>query len=113
MTHKGFIMTSNNGMILDSEAAAAYLGVSTTVLKRLTRSGYIAYVEFPSSGKVGRASRKWTKADLDEFVASRRRKAPAREAAAPTARGKARAKHNADTFKSELSAAEVLKDLEA
>jgi len=105
-------MTTNNGIILDSEAAAAYLGVSTTVLKRLTRRGYIAYVEFPSSGKVGRASRKWTRADLDAFIEEHRRKAPAR-AAAPTLEGKARAKRNADTFKSELSAAAVLRDLEA
>ena len=109
-------MTTNNGIILDSEAAAAYLGVSTTVLKRLTRRGYIAYVEFPSSGKVGRASRKWTRADLDAFIAERRRKAPVREAAAApvtTSKGRARAKRNADTFKSELSAADVLKSLEA
>lgn len=105
-------MTTNNGIILDSEAAAAYLGVSTTVLKRLTRRGYIAYVEFPSSGKVGRASRKWTRADLDAFIEEHRRKAPAR-AAAPTLEGKERAKRNADTFKSELSAAAVLRDLEA
>lgn len=82
-----------NHVILERQEAADYIGVSATVLDRLTRRGYIAYVEWPSTGKAGRPTRKWTVADLDAFIASRRRIAtppPAAEAPKTPARAKRR-----------------------
>lgn len=59
--------------IVRREAAAKYIGVSPTVLDRLTRKGCIPYIEFPSTGKVGRPVKKWALADLDAFIAEHRR----------------------------------------
>ena len=67
-------MQNNTYRLLDRNAAADYLGISATALDRLTRKGYIAYIEAPSSGKVGRITRKWTIGDLNEFIDSRRRR---------------------------------------
>lgn len=68
-------MQGNSYRLLDRNEAAEYLGISATVLGRLTRKGYIAYIDAPSSGKAGRPTRKWTIRDLNDFIDSRRRRA--------------------------------------
>lgn len=79
----------NSHTLLGRKEAAEYIGVSATVLDRLTRKGCIAYIEAPSSGKVGRPSRKWTVGDLNEFIDScRRRATPVQNEAAPPRRKK-------------------------
>lgn len=82
-----------NYRLLERKEAAEYLGMSTTVLDRLTRKGYIAYIETPSSGKVGRPTRKWTTEDLNDFIDQRRRRATPKQAQKPA--HKRRNKRNA------------------
>ena len=96
--------------ILDRNEAAEYIGVSPTVLDKLTRRGQIAFIDFPSSGVVGRPSRKWTKEDLDEFIASHRRRIEPQESAKPV---RSRPKRTAPRRTCETSAAAVLESLEA
>lgn len=61
--------------LLNRAEAAEYLGISTTVLDRLTRAGHIAYIETPSTGKAGRPCHRWTVGDLNAYIDSNRKTA--------------------------------------
>lgn len=97
-------------VILDRNEAAEYIGVSPTVLDKLTRRGQIAFIDFPSSGTVGRPSRKWTREDLDDFIEAHRRRINPQEAVKAV---RSRTRRKASTRAKETSAAAVLRDLEA
>lgn len=98
-------MQNNTYKLLDRNAAADYLGISATALDRLTRKGYIAYIEAPSSGKVGRPTRKWTIGDLNEFINSRRRRVTPPTTTVPRPR---RRKSSAAVDLQNSSAADIL-----
>lgn len=112
MTRNGAIMQNNEAVqIVRREAAAKYIGVSPTVLDRLTRKGCIPYIEFPSTGKVGRPVRKWALADLDAFIAEHRKVAGDTQAvqSVQMKRGKRRTTKSASGITMPGSAAAVLK----
>jgi excisionase family DNA binding protein len=70
-------MTRNDRrLVFTSSQAAEYLGVSLATIRRWTDAGHISCYRTPGG------QRRFSRAQLDEFISSMQRDAPGRESAA-------------------------------